>query len=306
MTDQVQRHHAGQASHRGSRPEMRHSEAMPEFPDLPAATVDAITSTGNPRVRHLVELRKRRVRDLEGVTIVDGYDELALALDVGAGVDTVYYCPELATDPTRLSLAAALTDAGTAVVRLGRAAFRKASYRQSPDGWLAVVATPESSLSALTLPKQPLVLVAESVEKPGNLGAMLRTADAAGVDAVVAASPVTDWGNPNVVRASKGTVFSVPIASASTAEVIDWLHGGGVSIVVATPETDTLVTDVDLTGGVAIVVGAEHAGVGDEWRAAADAAARIPMTGRVNSLNVGTAAAVVVFEAVRQRTRLRN
>lgn len=280
---------------------MRNSEAMPGYDDLPPARGEVITSTANPRVRHLVELRKRRTRDAAGVTLVDGYDELVLALEAGAGVGTLYYCAELVTDPGRLALVETLEGRGIPVVRLGRAAFGRASYRESPDGWLAVVATPERALSDLVLPVAALVLVAASVEKPGNLGAMLRTAEAAGVDAVVAGSAVTDWGNPNVVRASKGTVFAIPIASAPTEEVVGWLRDRGLSIVVATPDADVLVTDLDLTGPTAFVVGGEHAGVSAEWRQAADQAARIPMSGRVNSLNVSSSAAIVLFEAVRQR-----
>jgi TrmH family RNA methyltransferase len=280
---------------------MRHSEAVPAYDDLPPASGEALTSTSNRRVKHLVELRKRRTRDAEGKTVVDGHDELLLAIDAGVRVDTVYYSPALETDRGRLALAETLAGQGIPVVRLGRAAFAKASYRESPDGWLAVVALPGGGLSDLDLPAEPLVLVAESVEKPGNLGAMLRTAEAAGVDAVIAASAVTDWGNPNVVRASKGTVFAIPIASAETADVIEWLHAAGLSIVVATPETDVVVTEVDLTGGVALVVGAEHAGLSDDWRRTADALVRIPMAGRVNSLNVASSAAVIIFEAVRQR-----
>jgi len=264
---------------------------------------DVITSTANPQVRHLVELRKRKVRDAERVTVVEGYDELVLALDAGVGVRTLYFCVDLVTDPVRLALADDLADREVPVVCLGRAAFAKASYRESPDGWLAVVPNPERPLSALTLRDHALVLVVESIEKPGNLGAMLRTAEAVGVDAVVAASPMTDWGNPNVVRASKGTVFAVPVASATTAEVVNWLRTAGVTIVVATPGTDRILTDVDLTGGVAIVVGAEHDGVSEEWLEVADALTRIPMAGRVNSLNVAASAAVVLFEAVRQRGR---
>ncbi len=281
---------------------MRHSEAMPAYDDLPPLSAEVITSPANPRVKHLVELRKRRVRDTAGVTLVDGYDELMLALEAGVVPRSVYYSPDLVTDPERLALAAALLRRGIPVVRLGRAAFAKASYRESPDGWLAVVTNPRRPLSDLALPADPLVLVAESVEKPGNLGAMLRTAEAAGVDAVIAASAVTDWGNPNIIRASKGTVFAMPIASATDRpKSITWLRAAGLSIVVATPETDVSMTDIDLTTGLAVVVGAEHAGLSDEWRRAADSLVRIRMFGRVNSLNVATSAALVIFEAVRQR-----
>ncbi len=270
-------------------------------PRSPPAAADDITSPANPRVKWLVGLRKRRQRDSEGLTLVEGYDEVALALDAGVKVRTLYHCPGLGPGASRAGLLSRLTDAGVEIVRLGAGAFERASYRESPDGWLAVVPSPERPLGDIVLGPCPLVLVAESIEKPGNLGAMLRTADAAGVDAVIAASPVTDWGNPNVVRASKGTVFAVPIASAGTDVTIEWLHDRGLSVVVATPETDTLVTDLDLTGGAAIVVGAEHAGVSDAWRAPPHRTARIAMRGRVNSLNVATSAALVIYEAVRQR-----
>jgi RNA methyltransferase, TrmH family len=144
-------------------------------------------------------------------------------------------------------------------------------------------------------------LVCESVEKPGNLGALLRTADATGVEAVIAASPVTDWGNPNVVRASKGALFAVPIASAAAPEVRTWCSDRGLHIVAADPEADALVTDIDMTGPIAVVVGAEHDGLTDVWRSRSVTSAKLPMRGRVNSLNVASAAAVVLYEAVRQR-----
>jgi TrmH family RNA methyltransferase len=188
-------------------------------------------------------------------------------------------------------------------VALGRAAFDKVSYREHPDGVLAVVPDPSRALADIELGERPLVLVCEAVEKPGNLGAMLRTAEAAGVAAVIAAAPVTDWGNPNVVRASKGTLFAVPVAAAGVDDVLAWLRGNGVAVVVATPDAPDLVTDCDLTGACAIVVGAEHEGVSATLGAGADHAVRLPMVGRVNSLNVATAAAVTVYEAVRQRLR---
>jgi TrmH family RNA methyltransferase len=144
-------------------------------------------------------------------------------------------------------------------------------------------------------------VLCQGVEKPGNLGAMLRTADAAGADAVVAADPVTDWGNPNLVRASKGTVFSVPVASDSTEDTLAWLEAHGIALVATTPDTDLLHTDVDYTGPVAIAVGAEKYGLTDEVLERATHRVRIPMAGKANSLNVATSAAIVIYEAVRQR-----
>jgi TrmH family RNA methyltransferase len=193
---------------------------------------------------------------------------------------------------------------GSEVVRLSPAAYEKVSYREGPDGLLAVVDRVGMPLSALPISgDRSLGLLAQGVEKPGNLGAMLRTADAAGVQHVVAADPVTDWGNPNVVRASKGTVFAVPVATASTAEVLAWVAEHNIDLVVTTPETDLLHTDVDYTGRVVVAVGSEKHGVDDALLAAATHRVRIPMHGKANSLNVSVAAAIVLYEAVRQRGR---
>ena len=270
-----------------------------------------ITSPANPRVKWLQSLRRRRVRDEERVTVVEGYAELGLALDAGVRPQLLVTCPEIA-EAAELGLTGRARAAGAEVVTMSRAAFTKASYRESPDGWLAVVPDPARPLADLDpvltrLDGQPpVVLVCEAVEKPGNLGAMLRTAEASGVDAVIAASPVADWGNPNVVRASKGTVFAVPIAAAAADDVIGWLRGHGMRIVVATPDTVREVSDVDLRGPTAVVVGAEHDGVSAGWfdpvRVGREAtAARLPMVGRVNSLNVATSAALVLYELSRQR-----
>jgi TrmH family RNA methyltransferase len=176
------------------------------------------------------------------------------------------------------------------------------SYREGPDGLLAVVDNVGLPLSSLAVDTdQWLGLVTQGVEKPGNLGAMLRTADAAGADAVVAADPVTDWGNPNVVRASKGTLFALPVASATTTETVRWLRTEDVTLVVTTPETDVLHTEVDYQGRVAVAVGSEKHGADDALLDAATHRVRIRMRGRANSLNVSVAAAVVLYEAVRQR-----
>jgi RNA methyltransferase, TrmH family len=261
-----------------------------------------ITSPANPRVKALLALRRRRTREQERRTLLEGYEELDLALDAGVVPDELYYCPELMGQAALdAGLVARVASSGTDLVQLSRAAFEKAAYREGPDGFLAVVGTVDRRCADLDLPDTPLILVCEGVEKPGNLGAMLRTADAAGVDAVVAADPVTDWGNPNTVRASKGTVFSVPVASDTTAATTDWLREHGIPLVVATPDTGTTHTQVDYRGPVAIAVGAEKTGLTQELIAAADHRVRIPMVGRANSLNVATSAAIIVYEAVRQR-----
>ena len=270
-----------------------------------------LTSPANPRLKALVALRRRRAREETGQTLVEGHEEIRLALEAGVTPRTLYVSEELFSPSgragsqhigTQPELVARLRAAGVEIVRLSPAAYGKVSYREGPDGLLAVVDDVGLPLSSLHVEgDQWLGLVTQGVEKPGNLGAMLRTADAAGADAVVAADPVTDWGNPNVVRASKGTLFALPVASGTTADTLDWLRKGDVTLVVTTPETDVVHTDVDYRGRVAVAVGSEKHGADDALLEAATHRVRIPMHGRANSLNVSVAAAVVLYEAVRQR-----
>lgn len=261
-----------------------------------------ITSPANPRVKHLVALRRRGERDQAGVTLVEGQAEIELALAASVRPLSLYYCPELAGLAAG-QVADQAAERGAEVVRVSRQVFEKVCYREGPDGLLAVVPAVGGALDRLSLGDKPVVLVCAGLEKPGNLGAILRTADAAGVAAVIAADPVTDWGNPNVVRSSKGTIFSVPVASATGTEVLDWLRGRGLRLVAASPDAKQLMTEADLTGPTAIAVGAEQAGLPAEWLDRADARVRIPMFGRADSLNVSTSAAILVYEAVRQRMR---
>jgi RNA methyltransferase, TrmH family len=263
-----------------------------------------ITSTQNPRVKSLLALRRRPERDRAGLMLVEGHDELAVALAAGARPVELYHCPELAPATDAAELLERASAAGTQVVEVGRGVFERIAYRQAPDGWLAVLPAIPTGLERLRVPAGGIVLVCESVEKPGNLGAMLRTADAAGLDAVIASPAATDWGNPNVVRASKGALFTVPVAEAGHDELVAWLRARGLRIVTARPDAPTSFTAADLTGGVAIVVGAESRGLTAAWSRAADVEVRIPMLGSVNSLNVAASAALVVFEALRQRGRL--
>ena len=260
-----------------------------------------ITSKQNPAVKQLVALRRRREREQAGVTLVDGYEELSCALDSGVVVNHVYYCPELMGGPGQEARLQDLVASGIAATELARDVFEKVAYREGADGWLAVVPALKTALSDLTLGKNPLILVCEAVEKPGNMGAMLRTADAAGADAVISVDGVTDWANPNVIRASKGAVFSVPVADASQGELYEWLVKHKLAIIASTPDTDMMYTAPDLTQGTALFVGTEKHGLTDFWFTHAHAKVRIPMVGKVNSLNVATSAALLLYEAVRQR-----
>ncbi len=265
----------------------------------PQAGLD-ITSPANPRVKRLVTLRRRRVRDEAMVTLVEGFSEIGLALSAGVRPRALYYCPDL-VGAEQVPILRRAEGSGAEIVTVSADVFGKIAYRESPDGWLAVVPAIRAELGALRVGPSPLLLICEGVEKPGNLGAILRTADAAGAAAVIATDPATDWGNPNVIRASKGTVFSVPVAATTGERLMAWLSEGEIRLVATSPDGDVMLADADLTGPVAIAVGAEKHGLSADWMARADIRLRIPMFGRADSLNVATSAAIVCYEAVRQR-----
>jgi RNA methyltransferase, TrmH family len=253
-----------------------------------------ITSLQNPKVKYIVKLREdKRQRQQDGLMLVEGHDELTLALNTGLKPHTILTAPELATRTIDIPHAEITTTS--------RAVFEKISYRDNPDGWLGIFPIPKNSLEELTLSDSPFVIVAESIEKPGNLGAILRTADAAQVDAVIVCDPRVDVWNPNVVRASRGTIFTVPAVEAESSNALAWLRSKKMRVLAATPSADELYTNVDLKGSVALAVGTEDNGLTDFWMQNADIKVRIPMLGRVNSLNVSIATALIAYESVRQR-----
>ncbi len=253
-----------------------------------------ITSLQNPRVKHLVRLRdEKRQRRQDGLMLVEGYDEIQLALSAGHKPRTILSAPEM--DSRQILVADA------EIITVNRPVFEKVSYRENPDGWLAVFPIPRTSLADLQLGESPLVIVAESVEKPGNLGAVLRTADAAHADALLVCNPRVDLWNPNVVRASRGAVFSVPTVECDNASALEWLKGRAIQILAATPSADEIYSNIDLTGPVALAVGTEDEGLTGFWMANADMMVKIPMMGKINSLNVSVSAALILYEAVRQR-----
>lgn len=260
-----------------------------------------ITSRQNQIVKTLSSLRRRRDREQARVALVDGFEELMCALESGVQIKELYYCPELMGGDDQRQKLQQLLQSGVEATEFARPVFEKAAYREGADGWLAVVPAPKTDLAHTTLKEHPLLLVCESVEKPGNLGAMLRTADAAGADAVIAAAGVTDWANPNVIRASKGAVFSVPVADVPNQELLTWLQKHNIAIIAATPDAPQTYTASDLRQGAAIFVGSEKYGLSDFWLAHATEKVKIPMVGRVNSLNVATSGALLLYEAVRQR-----
>lgn len=260
-----------------------------------------ILSPSNPRIKAAVRLRDRRERDRTGLTLVDGARELRRALDAGVGLEEAFVHPPLIRAGEAREVVARLEAAGAPVVEVSDTAFGKLSFGDRTDGVVAVVRVPGTALANVMLPDEPLVVVLEGVEKPGNVGAVLRSADGAGADALVLADPRTDVFNPNAIRASVGTIFSVPIATGSTPIVRTWLDTHALRLVAARPDATVAPWDVDLRGRVAIVLGSEAAGLGSRWTGDEFVAVRIPMRGAADSLNVSVAAAVMLYEARRQR-----
>lgn len=264
---------------------------------------ELITSLQNPRVKQLVKLRDRRPRDEAGQFLVEGYRQIRRALDKGFVPAELYFSPDwfLADQGNEPALLAEARAGGAHLFELSREAFAKVAYRERPDGLLAVLPQWRHGLDDLRLSPVPFLLVVEAIEKPGNLGTILRSADAAGVDALIVCDPVTDLFNPNVVRASTGVLFSVPVVIAGSADVRDWLRQRRIRTVATTPAADALYTATDLTGPLALVMGSEQYGLSDDWLREADARVRIPMAGQADSLNVAMATLITLFEAVRQR-----
>jgi len=260
-----------------------------------------ILSPSNPRIRAAARLRERSARDETGRTLVDGGRELLRALQAGVSVETLFVCrPLIRTADAQ----AALEDAaatGVAILDCSEAAFAKVAFGDRAEGVVAVVRPAVQRLYDLVLPAVPLIVVTEDVEKPGNLGAILRSADGAGADALIAAAGGTDLYNPNVIRSSLGTVFSQPVMAAPAAEVRAWLEVRGVRVVAAVVDAERLYTEADLRGPVAVVLGSETSGLSETWRGEGVEAVRLPMLGVADSLNVAAATAVLLYEARRQR-----
>ena len=260
-----------------------------------------VTSLQNPRVKYAVRLRDRRDRDREQKLLIEGYRQVKRAVDNHYPLEELFFCPEMFQGENEPALIDACAETECRAIRTTPLVFRKIAYRDRPEGLLAVAPQRHLSLDALRLSRTPLLLVAEAIEKPGNLGTMLRASDAAGADGIILCDRCTDLFNPNVVRASIGTVFSVPVVEAPGGETLDRLQRLGIRILAATPHADELYTEADMVNPVAIAVGTEQYGLSKEWLSRADVHVRIPMLGQVDSLNVATASALLLYEAVRQR-----
>ena len=263
-----------------------------------------LTSPQNPRIKALLRLQqKSSERRQQGLTIVEGLRELLTALTAGIEVTTVFSCPELTGAERPPALAQALADSpSTEWVPVAKAVFERVAYREGSDGVLALVRPPQRTLADLALPPNPLIIVLEAVEKPGNLGAILRTADAAQATAVIVCDPRTDLYNPNAIRSSIGCSFTVPTVATTRAELLAWCREHSIRTYAAAL-TDRAVpyTTCDFRGPTALVMGTEADGLTPELMQACDQTIIIPMRGAIDSLNVSTATAILTFEAVRQR-----
>lgn len=260
-----------------------------------------ITSPQNPRIKNAVRLRQRAARDEQGLMIVEGYREIKRALENQRRPVSLFYCRDFFLGKNEPELIESCRSAGAEIISCAPPVFAKMAYRDRPEGLLALMPAVKIGLSGLKLPPAPLLIVAEAIEKPGNLGTILRSADAAGADAVIVCDRCTDINNPNVVRASIGAIFTVPVAETSSAEAIKWLRENKIQVLAASPHAEQIYTAVDLRLGTAIVVGAEQYGLSEQWMKAADLQVRIPMRGKIDSLNVAAATTILLFEAARQR-----
>lgn len=257
--------------------------------------MELLTSLQNPKIKQLLSLQeKSRLRREAGLFVVEGKRELGHCIEAGFEVASVFVCPDI-FDGTGIDLP------DCQLFEVSRNVYEKIACREGTEGIVAEVRSRELSLKDLRLRENPLVIVLESVEKPGNLGAVLRSADAAGADAVLICDPLTDLFNPNLIRSSIGAIFTVPTVACSSEEAIAWLKAKGVRILTAQLQDSSLYYDTNMTVGTALVMGTESTGLSDQWRKAADAHIRIPMLGRLDSLNVSVSTAILVYEAVRQR-----
>ena len=266
--------------------------------------MEQITSTQNPKIKHLLALQqKSSLRREEGLFVVEGQREIMHCITAGYVIDSVF---TISYDDYVINIQVpylTMMPSTPSVYEVSAKVYEKIAYRGSTEGITAIVKTKPHNLEQITakLSPAPLFVVLESVEKPGNLGAILRTADAAGIDGVIICDPLTDLYNPNLIRSSIGAVFTVPVATCSSEECIQFLKQNKVQILTAQLQDSSLYYNQDMKRATAIVMGTEATGLTDMWRKAADAHIRIPMLGKLDSLNVSVSAAILIYEAVRQR-----
>jgi len=260
-----------------------------------------ITSLQNPKLKKAQKLTERRERNETGLFLIEGYRELKRAFEGKVEIQTLFICPELFLGSNEQALINQIDRSGAEIFTCSSSVFHKLSYRDRPDGLVAVAKQMQRQLRDISFRDTPFLIIAEAIEKPGNLGTILRSADAAGVDGVIVCDRCTDIYNPNVVRASVGTLFTLPVVEATTEETLLWLKEKQIQIAAATPSAQEEFTDADFKGAIAVAVGTEQLGLSDLWMQEAAIRVRIPMHGVADSLNVATATTLLLYEAVRQR-----
>jgi TrmH family RNA methyltransferase len=256
-----------------------------------------ITSPQNSKIKNILALEKARERKKQNLFIIEGVRELALAKDAGYKITSVFFCPEIIPPHELLSI----VKQEQLLIPVEQSVFAKIAYRESTGGIIALAEQKQHLLEDFKLRKNPLLLILEAVEKPGNLGAMLRTADAAGIDAVIICDELADFYNPNVIRSSVGCVFTNQIAASPSDRTIHWLKQNNIQILCTYLKASATYTEMDFTKPSAIVMGTESLGLSNVWIENSTQNIIIPMQGKIDSMNVSTAAAVVIFEAARQR-----
>lgn len=266
------------------------------------ADIEKITSTKNARIKAVLELRERKTRDASGLIIVEGVREIARAREAHIKFREVYFCPDCIKSPDGKKVLDEMIKAQTAVLETTKEIFQKIAFGEREEGLLAVCERPKFGLTDIKVPSRPFFVVAEQVEKPGNLGAVLRSCDGAGADGLILCDGRVDGYNPNVIRSSLGTVFSVRVVEASNTDALAFLKEHHIKIYAALPGVKTVYTQADWKGPVAVVLGSEQEGLSDFWVKNADMTLSVPMRGRADSLNVSTTAAILMYEAVRQRS----
>lgn len=279
--------------------------AIQKFPAIAFMEEKYIQSRQNEQVKNLVKLRERKHRDRQGRFLVEGLREISHAIAAGFEMTHLYFCPEFFPGNAHTKFMKEIGKSETLpFIRMSEDAFTKASHREGPDGLIAIGIQQSNSLGDLALEKAPLLLVIEGIEKPGNLGAILRSADGAGVDAVILVDCVLDLYNPNAIRSSQGLVFALPVVAADRLTLSEWLGKHGIQCCATTPDTDQFHWDINYRAGTALLMGSERDGLSEFWLDRAEQKVRIPMKGQADSLNVAAAAAVCLYEARRQRDQL--
>jgi|WetSurMetagenome_2_1015567.scaffolds.fasta_scaffold02993_9 RNA methyltransferase, TrmH family len=257
-----------------------------------------INSADNPKIKNIIKLQKPAERRKQGVVLVEGYKEVIAALKSGLQLVEIFYCAIYGGENPSFF---GIDKDAKLIANVSEEVFKKITYRDDPDGYVAIFLVKNIALEEVKLRERPLVLVLEGMEKPGNFGAILRTADAAGVDAIIVNDPQLDIYHPNAIRASIGSIFDQQIVSASREETIAFLAARNITTYATSKRGEKDFYDFDYSRGTAFVLGAEHSGLSEQWRESADEYIKIPMTGIVDSLNLSASAAILLFEAVRQR-----